>query len=54
MFPRNFVFSGGITLLGYVILKEVFRWYDLDEGITRHWGEFYVMLVIGSFLWMQG
>ncbi|MBI4837113.1 MAG: hypothetical protein HY813_01750 [Candidatus Portnoybacteria bacterium] len=52
--PHELRFFWGVTLLGYVVLKEVFRWHGLSEGMAGHWGELYVALVIGSFLWMQG
>jgi hypothetical protein len=52
--PHELRFFWGVTLLGYVILKEVFRWHGLDEGMAGHWGELYVILVVGGFLWMQG
>ncbi len=42
------------TLLGYVAIKEAFRWFSLEDGLTGHWGEFYVLLVVSSFLWMEG
>jgi len=52
--PHELCFFWGVTLLGYVVLKEVFRWHNLEEGMAGHWGEVYVMLVVGSFLWMEG
>lgn len=51
--PCEFRWFWMVSLLGYVLLKEVFRWNDVEESTAR-WGEVYVILVIGSFLLMQG
>lgn len=50
--PPEIVFFWMATLLSYTVLKEAFRYGQVDYKNNQK-GEIYTMLVIGTFLWMN-
>ena len=49
--PYEIVHAWMIWLLGYIVLKESFRWISL--GASNHFGEIFVLLIVGTFCWME-
>lgn len=49
--PNEIVWFWMIWLLGYTVLKEAFRWAEVNSH--NHYGEFFAILIIATFLWME-
>lgn len=49
--PYELRFFWALTLLGYILLKEVYRWTRIL--IANQWGEIFAWLVIVAFTWMN-
>ena|SRR3989338_4336677 len=49
--PYELRFFWMLTLLGYTILKETYRW--VGARVATHWGEMFAWSVIAAFTWMN-